>query len=947
MERLSSLFLIFFILPIYLIAQPSENVNIGKSNSSSNLLSKRMIAGFLDIRSTGSTSRVDIERAKNDGYNVLIIAYGEVYKTNINFYSSSLSSIQTTINKVKEAKEAGMKVLLAVGGIPNTFHPDINKSGNDPLILGKQMSSFEINLLAKNIVAFLHENNMDGIIFSLRKFTYPEFLSQLLSDIKKVDANIVVAVEPQINDYKLVTIGKSTDYNKAIENGSVDYLFIQSYNTVTEYNPEIISNSYLKIINSINIPFQTKVIISEPTNAVSGGANTIYHPKGNPTISLNVKEAVKLMLPEFEKLKFKPRFAGVAGWSLNTDYAADMYGDSSHNPGSFAKNLKACIYNNTCSSVDREIKSPIIGGFLPLWGNNSFNIPSKLLETTTLDIKMPKTEEYCDQNPEICKYNLIIAAGVTYLEDGNFKILLNNQNSNTPDRIYNFEELKDFINYMKSKGKHILVSFEDSGSYIDWQTININRLVKVVREYSFDGINFNFSEKFMPKNEKDVQVMSSKINKLISILKQNDSKSWITFSLEWKYIVAPLAKNGKDNIYTNSAYIQMLEYVGMDNIDYILLNTFSDDISLAIMSFSKDNSGQFTKISPSDSYAKFLASLAWALTTQEGFKANEPKYEADKPINIPANKLVFMIPATEGVSSERNIYTLSDIHIDEAITEMKKNRASFAGFALWSMDFDATNIKIGDLNLNYKHIPWSTTNLIANINPPPIVSTTITASKHFKKVFSHNQSNNVDINIIVYPDQIGSYNENTTLISAGRLYKCKSIFDVGFCNNEIYIPGGLYGNFVWEEIKPNRDNTITNKKKYKPNKAEILNYPKGIGDYKAGQIVSAMSKKFECREQLYCNDSSYAPIAKKGFLAWNDITNTFFEMSDYQNKTPIRADYIYPNNIKDYKGGTIVAVGGELYRCNLGIESNFCSSITYDPTGKYGIDAWTKLNNYK
>ncbi|MDE4990391.1 hypothetical protein NAH39_09910, partial [Francisella tularensis subsp. holarctica] len=85
-----------------------------------------------------------------------------------------------------------------------------------------------------------------------------------------------------------------------------------------------ISESYPKIIESVNITIKTKILIEEPTNAVSGGTNNIYHPQVNATKSLSTEQAIKLLLPQLVMLKFKPRFAGVAGWSLNTDYAADL-----------------------------------------------------------------------------------------------------------------------------------------------------------------------------------------------------------------------------------------------------------------------------------------------------------------------------------------------------------------------------------------------------------------------------------------------------------------------------------------------------------------------------------------------------------------------------------------------------------------------------------------------
>ncbi|AHB99320.1 hypothetical protein [Francisella orientalis] len=148
------------------------------------MLPKRIIAGFLDVRTPGSTSRVDINKAKNDGYNVIIIAYGEVYGTDIGFYTSSPTSIQTIIDKVRQAKEASMKVLLAFGGIPNTFHLGVSKTDAIPNIFGKDMPNAQISALANNIVNFLHKNSIDGIVYSFRKFTSSDFINQLSLSIK-------------------------------------------------------------------------------------------------------------------------------------------------------------------------------------------------------------------------------------------------------------------------------------------------------------------------------------------------------------------------------------------------------------------------------------------------------------------------------------------------------------------------------------------------------------------------------------------------------------------------------------------------------------------------------------------------------------------------------------------------------------------------------------------
>ncbi|QUE31221.1 glycosyl hydrolase family 18 protein [Francisella philomiragia] len=936
------------IIPTYIIAQSSNDVEVQKSSSLEHLLPKRIIAGFLDVRTPGSTSRVDIEQAKNDGYNVIVIAYGEVYNTDIGLYTSSPTSIQTIIDKVRQAKKNGMEVLLAVGGIPNTFHPGLNKTDVSPKVFGKDMSDTQIYSLANNIVNFLHKNSIDGIVYSFRKFTSADFINQLSLDIKKIDPNIIIVAEPQVNDYKLVTTGKSNDYDKVIQNGYIDYLFIQEYDTYPEYEPGFIADSYSKIVNDLNIPVHTKILIGEPTNAISGGTNTVYHPEGNATLSLTTEQAVELMLPQFEKLKFKPRFAGVTGWSLNTDYAADLYGDSSHSSGSFAKNLRACIYDNVCVQVDNKIKGPVIAGFLPLWGkSSSYNISGRQINTTPVDISMPENKEYCDKNPDVCKYNVIVAAYARYTNSKGFELSFNDENGSS-NKLYDPDELKEFIGYMKSKGKHVLISFGGKSSHIDWQTVNFDSLIHIVKDFGFNGINFDLPKTAVPKDEKQAQIAALKINRLIMTLRHSDKNFWLTFSPEWDYIVAPLAKNNKDNMYVSHGYVELLDNIGMSKINYIFLNTFSERPADAILGLYKDQKGEFIKISPLDGYDKFLASLAWALTTPQGFEANHPKYEVDRPIKIPANKLVFVVPATKGAVHGGDTYVLSSSEIKQILSLMKENKASFAGFALWSMDFDATNIKSGDLSDGYQHLPWSSTNNIANIELPPVASIVNDSDRYLKKVNdSHKpQKYIMDTGIVRYPYQIGTYGSDTVVSFAGKMYKCKSMLEVKLCNDEAYIPNGLYGDLAWEEIKPQSTKKYSESKKFKLKEGEVATYPRGIGSYKVGQIVLADGREFECQKEEYCNKSSYSPIKEKGFVAWSNITN---DISHFVNKEqdvkPSGADYIYPYGIEDYKGGTVVAVNKDLYRCNIGPESSLCTMSAYRPTGKYGTDAWTKMNN--
>lgn len=924
-------------------------VDAGQKNT--NLFPGKIIAGSLDIRTPGSAARVNMQQAKEDGYNVMAVTYGEVYGTEISFTSSgSEISKQTAIDKIINAKKAGVKILLVVGGIPNTFHPGIKQGQLDPKILGKGMSSAEINILATNIVSFLKKYGMSGIVYAIKKYTSSKFINDLSMKIKAIDSNLIVAAGPEVNDYHLVTTGKSNDYDLAIQSGNIDYLFIQEYNAFMEADPDFISNSYSKLIENSKIPLQTKIVIVEPTNAVSGGTNTLYHPEGNATESLTTKEAVALMLPQLEKLKFKPRFAGMGGWSLNTDYAADLYGDPKHRPGAFAKELKSCIYNNICAPTDKKIQGPVIAGFLTLWGKNgSYNISGQQVNTEPVNISMPKDKEYCDQDPEVCKYNVIIAAYLTYVSSKGFTLSFNDENGSSK-KIYTPAELKIFIDYMKSKGKHVLVSVGGKFSHIDWRTVNLNDMVQIVQSYGFDGVNFDLTDSDIPKDKDVSRIAAKKIINAITKLKQKDHSFWLTFSPEWHYIVAPVAKSSNDNIYANHHYIDLLQDIGIDNINYIWLDTYAERPADAIIGFDKNEAGQYQRVSPIDSYPKFLASLAWALTTQKGYETNLPKYKSDIPFNIPANKLVFVIPATKGTVHGGMTYVLSKQDINDTVALINKNKASFAGFAVWTIDFDSTKINDGDLSKGYSHEPWVITNAISEIELPSVVSQVVTkGSKSVNTKVSKEQGRTIDTGIISYPDKIGTYKSDTIISYQGKKYKCLSALELKLCNDKSYIPNGLHGYLAWEELGDYDavKKSLSEKQEFASD-GKTLKYPSGIGSYVAEQIVAAGDRRFECQEgkRDACNNIKYDPIGPEGYKAWNDVTGDIAHLREKSKQVkPKGAEYIYPNGIESYSGGTVVAVGSELYRCKVGPESSLCLMEVYSPTGKYGSDAWLKLGN--
>lgn len=326
-----------------------------------------------------------------------------------------------------------------------------------------------------------------------------------------------------------------------------------------------------------------------------------------------------------------------------------------------------------------------------------------------------------------------------------------------------------------------------------------------------------------------------------------------------------------------------------------------------------------------------------------------PKYKTQQRFKIPASKLVFAIPAAEGATHSGMLYVPSKEDIDEAVSLMKKNGASFAGFTIWSIDFDATDIKKGDLGQEYSHKPWATTNAISEVTLPPVVSQVV--DKNHKKQKEKNkkvQKKGHDSGILNYPAGIGSYDENTVVRYQGKKYKCISALEVELCNDKRYIPNGLHGYLAWTEA--NEKATEAKKNSYKRIiiDGETPKYPDGIGNYKPEQVVIAGDRMFECREGKLdlCNNISDGPTGENGYQAWTDITDDVTNLSmDNKQSKPEGVEYIYPSGIQDYSGGTVVAVGSELYRCKIGPESDLCRKGAYEPAGKYGSDAWIKVDN--
>merc|ERR1719309_638813 len=110
--------------------------------------------------------------------------------------------------------------------------------------------------------------------------------------------------------------------------------------------------------------------------------------------------------------------------------------------------------------------------------------------------------------------------------------------------------------------------------------------------------------------------------------------------------------------------------------------------------------------------AQFLANMAWATTTDEGYAHNGGRIlsqESGLTMKIPKDKLVLGIPAAQGAAGGLMAYVAKPHEITRAYTLAEEYGAKIAGFMTWSADFD--NMLIS--HYGYTHQPWSTVKAIA------------------------------------------------------------------------------------------------------------------------------------------------------------------------------------------------------------------------------------------
>lgn len=326
-----------------------------------------VLVGYLPV--WGGSTNPKISDAAKAGYNIVAVAFVDVKgESPVKFtgdgsfasYGTELKgeqlakTINADITKAKEQDKLKY-ALISVGGEKNTFDP-----GNA-----------DMAVVASNIISFLRDYGFDGVDFDLEQVPFTDNqLIKLMQDLKKDMPSIIMSGAPQVNrvqdlknpgNYSLqyVNTGTQQVYNKALEAGLFNYMFVQDYNTggnfvnakgdlydptspsdtkdaaaahsagyYDVYDPEFISNS-VAALKKIT-PENTKIVIGEPATPSAAGLAQIFHGP-------SADNAYEAMCEQFFSLNTDSSYGGAMTWQIVFDKENDY---------TFAKAVKASEENN-------------------------------------------------------------------------------------------------------------------------------------------------------------------------------------------------------------------------------------------------------------------------------------------------------------------------------------------------------------------------------------------------------------------------------------------------------------------------------------------------------------------------------------------------------------------------------------------------------------------------
>lgn len=359
-------------------------------------------------------------------------------------------------------------------------------------------------------------------------------------------------------------------------------------------------------------------------------------------------------------------------------------------------------FNATFAQYVAPKLTKINATYWSLWGNNtSYDLDGGSYKSVPVDA------------PNIDKsYNLIIASFIVTDSKGNYVLATSDPGAQTPQTpYYSDAQIINMVNQVKAQNRKVIISLGGQFFHLQMTTdadrANFVAQVKnIVDKYGFQGIDLDLEGSATGASTK---LLGDAVKEVVDHYRSQGKEFLLTMAPEWLYIAPARYGCGQwgSGSYVNTFYIDLIKEIGVDRISYIMPQTYNQGPSNGVCNDAE------SKIAPTDGMDKFVAALAWGVTTESGYKLNTRGVNGTIMPMIPPSKFVIGIPATIGAAGGGMSYVMTPEQIASTWNILNtRYKISTGGFMNWAADWDATPYSNASYNFNHK--AWETGQAIAN-----------------------------------------------------------------------------------------------------------------------------------------------------------------------------------------------------------------------------------------
>ncbi len=336
-------------------------------------------AAYVDAFATGALSQITASGWQAP--NILLVAFADPTTASTN---STIAGALSTAASNRSASTSGNLTFLSIGGanvVPSSWpQPPATLAAN----MAAQINAYNAALTGSNQVVGVDLDLENGFTSAAVNSIAQAMKAQVLSNGKA----LIVSIAPQVVGVTGVNVdatnatnlglsagGINNNFGLAVQNGFVDDVLTQTYNT----GPTgIVLNNVTTasgVVNNINesnilfaqgigqalnsvvqtscasaatlcIPSTSKIFVGEVANQMAGGTYTIFNPSApQPIPNQYDQTAILNSLASGLNYMFSANptpyshISGVVVWQLGNDYAPNLYGDSYATKGAFSTKI--------------------------------------------------------------------------------------------------------------------------------------------------------------------------------------------------------------------------------------------------------------------------------------------------------------------------------------------------------------------------------------------------------------------------------------------------------------------------------------------------------------------------------------------------------------------------------------------------------------------------------